>query len=130
VTPAAQEFEDAGVKGELAVHERQDLPAALTYVRERQDDPIPITAVLVDCFDRLGREREFRRVGAEILYAHYVPVANEARRAGRRVPSRGERTAGCIARIRGVAEISPALSAGATSIPRPPTPWPPRTRRP
>lgn len=71
-----EEFEDAGVKGELPLHERPDLRAALVYVRERQRDPIPVTAVLVDRFDRLGRdafesltaEREFRRLGAEVLY--------------------------------------------------------------
>jgi site-specific DNA recombinase len=71
-----EEFEDAGVKGELPLHQRPDLRAALAYVRERQHDPIPITAVLVDRFDRLGRdafeslaaEREFKRLGAQVLY--------------------------------------------------------------
>jgi site-specific DNA recombinase len=72
----AAEFEDAGVKGDLPLHQRPGLRAALAYVRERQHDPMPVGAVLVDRFDRLGRdalesltaEREFRRLGAEVLY--------------------------------------------------------------
>jgi DNA invertase Pin-like site-specific DNA recombinase len=48
----------------------------LALVRERRHDPLPITVVLVDRFDRLRRdafesltaEREFRRLGAQVQY--------------------------------------------------------------
>lgn len=73
----AHVFEDGGVRGALPLAEREGLRAALEYVRERRDDPVPVSAVIVARFDRLGRdalesllaEREFARLGATVLYA-------------------------------------------------------------
>src|SRR5688572_18733107 len=49
-------YEDAGVSGTLPLWEREDLRAALVDVRQRKDDPLPVTALVVARFDRLARD--------------------------------------------------------------------------
>ncbi len=73
----ASVLEDGGVSGSLPLAERPGLRDALEYVKHRRMDPVPVTAVIVARFDRLGRdalesllaEREFARLGAQVLYA-------------------------------------------------------------
>jgi site-specific DNA recombinase len=73
----AEVFEDGGKSGDLPLAERDGLLASLVYAEERRDDPLPIAGVVVDRFDRLGRdtlesllaEREFNRCDVAVLCA-------------------------------------------------------------
>ena len=77
-----ESFEDPGVSGTLPLHERPGLAAALAMVKEREQDPLPITALVVARWDRLARdtlealliEREFKRHGVQVLAADGTPV--------------------------------------------------------
>jgi site-specific DNA recombinase len=70
-------FSDPGVSGTLHLHERPGLRAALEAVSERSADPVPVTAIVVARWDRLGRDTyvslacfgEFARHGCEVQAA-------------------------------------------------------------
>ena len=70
-------YSDPGVPGTTALHEREGLAAALADVKAREDDPLPVTALVVPRWDRLARdtlqalliEQEFERHGAPVVSA-------------------------------------------------------------
>lgn len=80
-------FRDPGVPGTLALHEREGMPAALEAVKERQGDPVPVTALVVARWDRLARdtlvsllvEEEFNRVGCTAVSADGIGVDQTTR---------------------------------------------------
>lgn len=80
-------YGDPGVSGTLALHKREGMAAALDAVRARQQDLMPVTALVVARWDRLARdtlvsllvEQEFTRLGCTVLSADGIGVDQTTR---------------------------------------------------
>jgi site-specific DNA recombinase len=80
-------FEDGGVSGTYALHERPALRDAYVYVEERRRDPLPVGALVVARWDRFARdtlvslvaEQEFKRLGSDVLSADGIGVDQTTR---------------------------------------------------